>query len=104
LLYYLLIFYLFCLHQLFLENVFFDKKYQLIYNGDKIKFVYLYVPNSIQENVVAFPDFLPEELELNKYIDYNLQFQKTFLDPLEIILKSIGWRAEPVATLEDFFA
>ena len=80
-----------------------DKKYQLIHNGDKVKFIYLLVPNSIQENVVAFPDFLPEELELNKYIDYNLQFQKTFIDPIDIILNAIGWSAEPRADLQQFF-
>jgi DNA polymerase elongation subunit (family B) len=80
-----------------------DKKYQLIHNGDKVKFIYLLVPNSIQENVVAFPDFLPEELELNKYIDYNLQFQKTFIDPIDIILSAIGWSAEPKADLQQFF-
>lgn len=80
-----------------------DKKYQLIHNGDKVKFVYLLVPNSIQENVIAFPDFLPEELELNKYIDYNLQFQKTFIDPIDIILNAIGWSAEPKADLQQFF-
>jgi DNA polymerase elongation subunit (family B) len=79
-----------------------DKKYQLIYNGDKIKFIYLMVPNQIQENVIAFPDFLPEELELHKYIDYNLQFQKTFIDPIEIILGAIGWSAEPKADLQQF--
>ncbi len=80
-----------------------DKRYQLIHNGDKVKFIYLLVPNSIQENVVAFPDFLPEELELNKYIDYNLQFQKTFIDPIDIILNAIGWSAEPRADLQQFF-
>ena len=59
----------------------------------------------MRQNVISFPDEnLPEELGLHKYIDHELQFQKTFLDPLEIILKSIGWKAEPVATLEDFFA
>jgi DNA polymerase elongation subunit (family B) len=79
-----------------------DKKYQLINNGDKVKFIYLYVPNSIQENVIAFPDFLPEELELHKYIDYNLQFRKTFIDPMEIILDAIGWSAEPKADLQQF--
>jgi hypothetical protein len=79
-----------------------DKKYQLIQNGDKIKFVYLLVPNVIQENVVAFPDYLPDELELHKYIDYNLQFQKTFIDPMDIILNAIGWSAEPKADLQQF--
>jgi DNA polymerase elongation subunit (family B) len=80
-----------------------DKKYQLIQNGDKVKFVYLLIPNSIQENVIAFPDFLPEELEIKKYIDYNLQFQKTFIDPIDIILNAIGWSAEPKADLQQFF-
>jgi len=82
-----------------------DKKYRLIRNGDKIKFLYLKKYNIMKQNVISFPDEnLPEELGLHNYIDHELQFQKTFLDPLEIILKSIGWNAEPVATLEDFFA
>jgi DNA polymerase elongation subunit (family B) len=80
-----------------------DKKYIPIRNGDKIKFLYLMVPNSIQENVISFPELLPAELDLKKYIDYKTQFQKTFLDPLEMILSAIGWTSEPVVSLEDFF-
>lgn len=80
------------------------KRYRLIQNGDKIKFIYLNKRNVMRQNVISFPDDkLPDELGLNKYIDYDLQFQKTFLDPLDIILKSIKWQAEPVANLEDFF-
>jgi len=79
-----------------------EKKYELIQNGDKIKFLYLHVPNTIQENVISFPGHLPEELELNKYINYDLQFQKTFLDPIKIILDAIGWSAEPRADLQQF--
>ena len=48
-------------------------------------------------------DYLPEEFGLHKYIDYDLQFQKTFLEPLNLILDSIGWTAEEQTTLEDFF-
>ncbi len=80
-----------------------DKRFTLIQNGDKIKFVYLLIPNSIQQNVIAFPDFLPEELELHKYIDYDMQFQKTFLHPMNSILDAIGWSAEPRADLQQFF-
>jgi len=80
-----------------------EKKYEPIRNGDKIKFLYLLIPNSIQENVISFPETLPEDFGLNKYIDYNTQFQKTFLDPLEMILDAIGWKSEPVVSLEDFF-
>ena len=80
-----------------------EKKYEIIQNGDKIKFIYLMVPNAIQENVIAFPGHLPEDLELHKYINYDLQFEKTFLAPIEIILNAIGWSAEPRADLQDFF-
>ena len=82
-----------------------DKKYRFIRNGDKIKFVYLRRNNPIQQNVIAFPDDkLPEELGLHDWIDHDLQFQKTFLDPLDIILRSIDWSAEATSSLEDFFA
>ena len=80
------------------------KKYELVSNGDRIKFCYLKMPNPIQENVIAFPDVLPSELQLNKYIDYEKQFNKTFVEPLKLILDSIKWTPEPVASLDEFFA
>lgn len=87
-----------------LKNKGLDKKNTLIANGDKIRFVYLKTPNPIQENVIAFPDRLPAELGLNNFVDYDLQFEKTFLDPLDTILKAIGWTAEEQGSLEEFFS
>ena len=81
-----------------------NNKYSLIQNGEKIKFVYLKKPNSIYENVISFIQEFPKELDLDKYIDYELQFEKAFLEPLKIILDSIGWNVEKTANLESFFA
>jgi DNA polymerase elongation subunit (family B) len=79
-------------------------KYSLIQNGEKIKFVYLKKPNTIHENVISFIQEFPKELNLDRYIDYELQFEKAFLEPLKIILDSIGWSVEKTVNLDSFFA
>ena len=78
-------------------------KYPNLRNGDKLKFIYLKQPNPIKENVIAFPDYLPEEFKLDEYIDKELQFEKTFLDAIEAILQPIGWTSSPQMTLDLFF-
>jgi DNA polymerase elongation subunit (family B) len=79
-------------------------KYQPIKEGDRIKFIYLREPNTIREDVITFANELPKEFDLHKYIDYEKQFEKVFLDPLTAIMDSIGWTVEEKNTLEDFFA
>jgi len=79
-------------------------KYSLISNGEKIKFVYLKKPNIIQENIISFIQDFPKELGLDKYIDYELQFEKSFVEPLKSILDAIGWNVEKTVNLELFFA
>ena len=74
-----------------------------IQNGDKIRFAYLKTPNPVQDTVIATPDELPDEFGLDKYIDRELQFDKSFLEPIRSITSVIGWEAEQRATLEDFF-
>lgn len=78
-------------------------KYSLIQNGEKVKFIYLKKPNTIHENIISFIQEFPKELNLDKYIDYELQFEKAFLEPLKIILDSIGWNIEKTTSLENFF-
>jgi len=79
-------------------------KYSLINNGEKIKFCYLKKPNVIHENVISFIQDFPRELNLDKYIDYELQFEKAFLEPLKVILDAIGWNVEKTVNLELFFS
>ena len=79
-------------------------KYSLIQNGEKVKFIYLKKPNTIHENVISFIQEFPKELNLDRYIDYELQFEKAFLEPLKIILDSIGWSVEKTVNLDSFFA
>ena len=80
------------------------KKYSLIGNGEKVKFLYLKKPNIIQENVISFIQDFPTELGLDKYIDYDLQFEKSFVEPLKAILDAIGWSVEKTVNLELFFS
>ena len=79
------------------------RKYEPITNGNKIKFVYLRTPNPINENIISFNSVLPKEFELDDYIDYDLQFEKVFLDALQIVIEPLGWHAEEKASLESFF-
>jgi DNA polymerase elongation subunit (family B) len=78
-------------------------KYPLIRNGDKIKYCYLKLPNPIKENVIGFVQRFPKELGLDKYVDYGVQFDKTFLQPLRPILDIIGWSEKETNTLDNFF-
>ena len=81
-----------------------ENSYEMIKEGEKIKYIYLDPKNPIREDVIAFPEVLPPEFGLHRYIDNDTQFEKSFLDPAKIILNAIGWKAEEEATLEDFFA
>ncbi len=78
-------------------------KYPLIQDGEKIKFVYLKTPNKIGENVISYLNTFPNEFGLDKHVDYELQFNKSFLDPIKVIMDVIGWQPEKVASLEFLF-
>jgi hypothetical protein len=81
-------------------------KYKFIHSGDKVRFMYLKVPNDIQENIISFPAAmdLPKEFGLHNYIDYDKQFEKAFIEPLNMIFEAINWSTEDTGSLEDFFA
>jgi len=82
-----------------------SRKYETIKEGDKIKFLYMREPNPTTVGCMAFPSdsTLPPEFELHKYVNIDEQFNKSFIEPLDAILKTIGWAAEKKASLEDLF-
>jgi hypothetical protein len=75
-----------------------------IFNGDKIKFCYLQEPNPARSPVIAVHNELPAQLNLDKYVDRSIQFEKAFLEPLNSILRVIGWQSKRTTNLEDAFA
>ncbi len=80
-------------------------KFQPIYEGDKGKYIHLR-KNLWNVNVITFISKLPKEFDLHGYVDYETQFNKSFMDPLRFILGAIKWNidASDSNTIEDFFA
>jgi DNA polymerase elongation subunit (family B) len=91
------------LHNHYLKKMNLDKKYPIIQEGEKLKFTYLKQPNPFKDTVISYPGRLPSEFGLHDYVDYDLQFQKAYLDPIEVILNCVGWKTEKVNSLESFF-
>ena len=81
-----------------------ENKHQLIQEGEKIKFMYLKTPNPIHENCISFFGELPKEFGIEKYVDYQTQFEKSFLEPLKNVLQCIGWTHEKTITISSFFS
>ena len=92
------ILYNFHLKRLGLEN-----KYPMIQEGEKLKFAYLKMPNPVKDMVISFPQRLPKELDLQEFIDYDVQFDKAFLEPIRVVLDCMGWKTEKQNSIEDFF-
>lgn len=96
------------LYNHYIKEMKLSMKYTKISEGEKIKFVYLKKPNPLagtqgEDCVIGFPNKMPKEFDLDKFIDREKQFEKAFLDPLIKILDIIGWKAEKTNTLESLF-
>ena len=61
------------------------------------------VPNPLQENVLSILNVLPKEFDMEKYIDYDMQFEKSYLEPMQGIVEKFGWNAEYKPSLLGFF-
>ena len=91
------------LYNHYLEKFKLDKKYPKIQEGEKIKFTYLKQPNPFKDTVISYPGRLPKEFKLDDFVNYEMQFEKAFIEPIRIILDCVGWTTEKTNSLEDFF-
>ena len=81
-----------------------SKTVEMIKNGTKIKYLYLRTPNHIHDKVISFLDKLPTEFNLERHIDYDTQFEKSFLEPLKKISDLVGWKLEKPEIYDDLFS
>jgi len=86
-----------------LEKMKLTKKYSLIKEGEKIRFIYIKEPNRFRSNIIAFNDVLPKEFGLEQLIDYETQFQKAFVEPMKLITDAIGWKTERRRSIRSVF-
>jgi DNA polymerase elongation subunit (family B) len=91
------------LYNHYLQQLGLTKQYPLIQNGEKLKFTYLKQPNPFKDMVISYPVRLPKEFGIHDFIDYDMQFNKAFLEPIKVILDCMGWTTEKSSSLEDFF-
>ena len=84
-----------------------SNKYSFINEGDKVKFLHLKEPNKYQSSAITFVTKLPKELDFHSIIDYDVQYEKSFVEPLKFITDKINWLIDKSygtqGTLEDFF-
>ena len=92
------------LYNHYLKSMNLNNQYESIREGEKIKFAYLKPGNIFDDTVVSFIGRYPKEFQLEKFVDYDLMFEKAFLEPLNIVLLAIGWKHERTSSLEGFFA
>ena len=85
----------------YLNEMGLTNKYPIIQDGEKIKFSYLKRPNPLKDTVISFPGRLPPEFEITNFIDYDMQFEKAYLEPIKNILDCMNWSTEKVNTLFD---
>ena len=91
------------LYNKLLSDLKITKQYPVIKEGEKLKFTYLKTPNPIKDTVISYPTRLPKEFGLHAYVDYDTQFEKTFLEPIKAILETINWKVEKQNSIESFF-
>lgn len=82
-------------HNMFIAEHNLEDKYAPIQPGEKCKRIFLIEPNVFNTNVIAFTnDGFVSEIEKHNCIDYDMNFEKNFLKPLELMISVLGYDIE----------
>ena len=68
-----------------------DLPYQFIDDGAKIKYLYVLPNNRYKTYVIGYIGNYPEVFNNIFKIDYNEQFNKTFLEAMQSLFTAVGW-------------
>ncbi len=81
-------------------------KYEMIKDGDKIKFAYLSTPNYLGAECIAIPTNgqIPPEFKVDEFLSYDTMFEKCVLAPLTPLANARAWSLTPRSTLDAFFS
>lgn len=77
-----------------------EAQYPMVKEGDKIKYVYLKMPNTSKQNVIGYVDKLPKEFGLHRFIDYDTMYDKTYMAQMGTLMEAMGWQAKDKGVLD----
>lgn len=79
-----------------------DKKYEAIREGSKIKLLRL-KPNPYNYEVIGYEGYWNKDFDLTPYIDRDIMFEKTFKQFIRNITNTFGWNLDLEYTVDDLF-
>jgi len=96
-------------HNLLIDRLELENKYEKIQSGDKIKLFYLKKPNKYGIDAIAFKYYYPEEFKVLFEPDYEKMFDKVIFAPVEKFFQAVNWIPQKpnemtTCDLMDFFA
>jgi hypothetical protein len=75
------------------NNEEFKTRFNKIQEGDKIKLLYLKLPNPAKSDIIGFVDDEFAET-VRDAVDYDKNIEKFFVKPLELMTEPLKWRLE----------
>ena len=66
-------------------------KYELITNGDKVRYYYVNVPNKLGITSLGYKQYMPEEFKKDFPPDKEMMFEKIVFSVIDRFYHAVGW-------------